>query len=111
MLWRRGSRLSSSAAVLIGSNFGVGLGGGGFLTGGGSACLGGGGGSAAFAISCFFSTTFGVASSFGGLGSATFSTNGFGVVTFSAFLTPLVSWLNSVAEMMSTGTESVTATS
>src|SRR5262244_3107167 len=136
MVWRRGSRLSSSAATLVGSNFGCGLGGGGFLTGGasaclggsgfgsvffgsffficssassagsgsalaggagfGSACFGGGGGSAALAISCFFSTTFGAGSSLGGVGSATFSANGFGVVTFSAVLTPLVSWLNSL---------------
>src|SRR5262249_3969144 len=59
----------------------------------------------------FFSTTFGAGSSLGGVGSATFSANGFGVVTFSAVLTPLVSWLNSLAETMSTGSESTGVTS
>src|SRR5919198_1483997 len=44
MLCRRGSRLSSSAATLVGSNFGCGLGGGGFFTGGVSACCFGGSG-------------------------------------------------------------------
>src|SRR5262249_19005771 len=72
MLWRRGSRLSSSAAVLMGSNLGVGFGGGGVLTGGVSAgCFGGSGlGGSVFFGSFFFRAS---SASAAGSGSAFFS--------------------------------------
>src|ERR1041385_3125119 len=95
----------SLAKACFGSDFcvDVGFGGSGFFC---STCgFGGSAVSEVATISGFLSTTLAFASSIG-FASAIFSTSGFGVSAFGAVLMPLVICEKSVAEMMSTGSES-----
>src|SRR6478752_179496 len=95
----------SFAKACFGSAFAAGVGG----FGSGFLCSGSGFGgstlSAVATISGFLSTTLAFASSIG-FASATFSTSGFGVSAFGAVLMPFVICEKSVAEMMSTGSDS-----
>src|SRR5712692_6299756 len=140
---RRGSRLSSSASILLASKRGCG--GGGFFGGTGvstffggsgffdssrlirsatasgfgssafsrfSGFASGGGGGGAFSAEAVvisgLSETFGVGS-FTCFGSPTLSTTGRGVAAFGAFCAPAIICENSVAEIMSTGSDSAGA--
>src|SRR3954470_22470452 len=103
-----GSTLGSGslAKACFGSDFCAGVGG---LGGSGFFCPTCGFGCSTLsdvaAISCFLLTTLAFASSTG-FASAIFSTSGFGASAFGAVLMPLVICEKSVAEMMSTGSDS-----